>query len=59
MYLNLQAPFNSLEYDIIGDGNAQTFFTIDRFNGRISLQSSISGDTTDTYYVRHYLVLGT
>lgn len=47
----LQAPFNTLEYDIIGDDAAPTYFSINSVSGNIFLQSSISNDASDVYYV--------
>lgn len=56
-YIMLQAPYNTLEYDIIGDDSAPTFFRIDAVTGNIFMRDTISNDVTDTYYVRDLLVL--
>ena len=53
IYLDqFQAPFNTLEFDIIGDDSAPSYFSIDASTGSIFLRNSISTDSADVYYVR-------
>ena len=57
--IDVQAPFGTLEYDIIGDDSASVFFRIDSVTGSIFMRDTISNDATDTYYVSYLsLVLG-
>ena len=47
----LQAPFNSVEYSIIGDDSSPAFFNINPTTGSIFLSQPIANDPTDRYYV--------
>ena len=49
--IDIQAPFGTIEYDIIGDDSASVFFRIDSVTGAIFMRDTISNDPTDTYYV--------
>ena len=47
----LQAPFNAVSYDIIGDGDSVLFFAVDVSTGVIRLQQSILFRDELTYSV--------
>lgn len=47
----LQAPFNTVQYSIIGDDSSPAFFTINPTTGTIILSQSVAGDPTDRYNV--------
>ena len=49
--LLFQNPFNVLQYSIIGDDAAPTYFQIDSTTGVITMRQSISSDPTDIYTV--------
>ncbi|KAJ8316548.1 hypothetical protein KUTeg_005899, partial [Tegillarca granosa] len=48
---DLQAPYNTISYAIIGDDTANIFFNIDN-NGLIRLSQSVAGESTPLYTVR-------
>ena len=51
-----QNPFNQLEYSIIGDDAAPTYFAINS-GGMITLRQSIPSINTDIYNVSHWYLL--
>ena len=55
--IDIQAPFGTIEYDIIGDDSASVFFRIDSVTGAIFMRDTISNDPTDTYYVSYLPML--
>ncbi|KAL5018733.1 hypothetical protein ScPMuIL_004455 [Solemya velum] len=48
---DIQAPFNTLEYSVIGGNDAASYFRIDQ-NGQIFLLRSIANDINDQYNVQ-------
>ncbi|RUS85645.1 hypothetical protein EGW08_006591, partial [Elysia chlorotica] len=49
---DVQAPYNTVTYDIIGDDAAPTYFTINAVTGVISIGQSIASDPSDRYTIR-------
>lgn len=46
------APFNTVTYEIIGDGVATIYFAIDKTTGIVSLSSALPSQPENKYYVR-------
>ncbi|KAL8559117.1 hypothetical protein ACOMHN_046165 [Nucella lapillus] len=46
------APFNTVQYSIIGDDSSPSYFNINPTTGAIFLSQSIATDPTDIYYIR-------
>ncbi|KAK3089813.1 hypothetical protein FSP39_006721 [Pinctada imbricata] len=49
---DVQAPYNTIEYDIIGDDNAVVFFNVDRNSGVVRLSQNLLSDQSTRYVVR-------
>ena len=50
--VTLQAPFNSLTYEIVGDDAASSFFRIDATSGLIAVSNNLENDGTRVYKIR-------
>ena len=48
----LQAPFGSVRFAIVGEGQAPSFFAIDAQSGRITVARSVADDQALQYTVR-------
>ncbi|XP_046579033.1 protocadherin Fat 4-like [Haliotis rubra] len=49
---DLRAPYNIVQYSLIGDDNAPNFFTINPVTGEIATRATISSDTSPSYRLR-------
>ena len=46
-----QKPFNTLTYELIGDGSATSFFEINSEDGRITVSQDLRAENIEFYHV--------
>ena len=49
---DIHAPYNTIEYRIVGDNRARKFFYVDPPSGEISLKQSIQNEADNSFSVR-------
>ncbi len=51
MLIIRQAPYNRVNYFIIGDDAAPNFFSVDQETGRVTIRRSLNEDSASVYKV--------
>ena len=52
-----QDPYNVVGYALIGDDNADNFFSINAVTGEVKVNRGINNDDVDTYMVRLLMIV--